>query len=139
MRAFVVCKVLVVNKAGEVLAIRRSKTDERRPGEWDFPGGWVDEGEDIIAAVVREAKEEAGLNIHDPKLVFGHSEMTTHYGSGTWLLCVAHIDDDPEITLSYEHDLHKWVKPGELLKEITYERQQIMLRYVLENNLLDRD
>jgi 8-oxo-dGTP diphosphatase len=138
MRAFVVCKVLVVNKAGEILAIRRSKTDERRPGEWDFPGGWLDKGEDVFEAVVREAKEEAGIAIARPTLVFGHSEMTTHHGSGTWLLFVTHIDDAPEITLSYEHDLHKWVRAEDLLKEITYERQQIMLRYVLENNLLER-
>lgn len=137
MRAFAVCKVLIVNKAGEVLAIRRSQTDERRPGEWDFPGGWLEEGEDVFEAVVREAKEEAGVDISRPTLVFGHSEMTMRYGSGTWLLFVTHIDSDPEITLSSEHDLHKWIKPEDLLKEITYERQQIMLRYVLENKLLE--
>jgi 8-oxo-dGTP diphosphatase len=137
MQAFVVCKVLIVNKKGEVLAIRRSKTDERRPGEWDFPGGWLEEDEDVFEAVVREAKEEVGIDIARPTLVFGHSEMTTLHGSGTWLLFMTHIDDDPKITLSYEHDLHKWIKPTDLLKEITYERQQLMLQYVLKNKLLE--
>jgi len=138
MKSFVVSKVLVVNEKGEVLALRRSKTDERRPGQWDFPGGWVDADEDTLTAVKREAMEEAGLTLIDPTLVFSFSEMTTQYGSGTWLLYVDRISGDPEIKLSYEHDAHVWKKPEELLKEITYERQQKMLSYVLDNNLLDR-
>lgn len=136
MKSFVVSKVLVVNEKGEVLALRRSQIDERRPGQWDFPGGWVDAGEDILAAVKREATEEAGIELTDPKLVFAFSEMTTSHGSGTWLLYVTHISGDPNITLSHEHDAHAWKKPETLLKEITYNRQQKMLAYVIENKLV---
>jgi 8-oxo-dGTP diphosphatase len=139
MRSFVVSKVLVVNEKGEVLAIRRSQTDDRRPGEWDFPGGWVEADEDTLTAVKREAVEEAGIDLKDPQLVFAFSEMTTKYGSGTWLLYVDHISGDPKVTLSYEHDMHAWKRPEELLKEITYERQQKMLTYVLENKLLEKE
>lgn len=137
MNSFVVSKVLVVNDKGEVLALRRSQTDERRPGQWDFPGGWVDAGEDILTAVKREAIEEAGIELVDPKLAFAFSEMTTGHGSGTWLLYIARISGDPKITLSHEHDHHAWKKPADLLKEITYERQQKMLQYALENKLLE--
>lgn len=146
MKSFVVSKVLVVNEKGEVLALRRSQTDDRRPGQWDFPGGWVDAGEDTHRAAIRETREEAGIDIIDPQLVFAFSEMTaksktlgSKEGSGTWLLYVEHISGDPEITLSEEHDAYAWKRPKELLKEITYERQQKMLRYVLDNNLLAPD
>jgi 8-oxo-dGTP diphosphatase len=32
-------------------------------GLWVFPGGYVDRGEDVRSAAVREAKEEAGLDV----------------------------------------------------------------------------
>ena len=36
------------------------------PGEISFPGGWVQEGEGVVAAALREAEEEVGLS---PSLV----------------------------------------------------------------------
>ncbi|HEX6972923.1 MAG TPA: NUDIX hydrolase [Vicinamibacterales bacterium] len=38
-------------------------------GLWVFPGGYVDRGEEITAAAIREAREEAGLDVRLDGLV----------------------------------------------------------------------
>ena len=38
-------------------------------GLWVFPGGYVDRGEEVTSAAVREAREEAGVEIELEKLV----------------------------------------------------------------------
>lgn len=139
MKSFVVAKVIVVNDNGEMLALRRSQSDVRRPGQWDFPGGHVDEGEDMTEAAHREALEEAGLNLAGLRLAFAMSEIVPKHGAGTWLVFVAHISGSPEITVSHEHDQHKWMAPEEFLATATYDRQIKMVRYVTDNELLERD
>jgi 8-oxo-dGTP diphosphatase len=38
-------------------------------GRWVFPGGYVDRGEQVTTAAIREAKEEAGLEIRLDELI----------------------------------------------------------------------
>jgi ADP-ribose pyrophosphatase YjhB (NUDIX family) len=38
-------------------------------GKWVFPGGYVDRGEEITMAAIREAREEAGLDVRLDRLV----------------------------------------------------------------------
>jgi 8-oxo-dGTP pyrophosphatase MutT (NUDIX family) len=49
---------IVLNEAGELLMVR--KTDNKL---WALPGGGMDPGESISQTVVRETKEETGMDV----------------------------------------------------------------------------
>ena len=51
--------VLIPNELGRVLMVRQAYRNRR----FGFPGGAVDEGESPERAAVREAKEEAGIEV----------------------------------------------------------------------------
>jgi 8-oxo-dGTP diphosphatase len=52
---------------GRILLVRRAI--EPGYGKWVFPGGYVDRGEQVLAAAQREAREECGLAIRIEDLV----------------------------------------------------------------------
>lgn len=55
------CRVLALGEAGQVLLIRHSYGS----GAWMPPGGGVGRCEDVIAAAIRELREETGVDLRD--------------------------------------------------------------------------
>lgn len=68
--------VPLFEKDGEVnvLLTRRPAGMRRHAGQLSFPGGQVEEGEDSVAAALREAREEIGLAPADVRVVGPLSE-----------------------------------------------------------------
>jgi ADP-ribose pyrophosphatase YjhB (NUDIX family) len=52
---------IITTDDAQVVLVRRAI--EPGYGLWVFPGGYVDRGEQVTAAAIREAREEAGLDI----------------------------------------------------------------------------
>ena len=74
----------------QILLTKRSENLGNFPGAWVLPGGHVDEYETREQAVIREVKEETGLNFHP--MLFGvydeifeerniHAVVTVYEGS----------------------------------------------------------
>lgn len=70
----------VVVDAGRVLLIRRGKEPLR--GRWVVPGGTVELGETLEAAVIRELKEETGLDVRPLELVTVFDRIAREPGGG---------------------------------------------------------
>lgn len=53
--------LIAFDEEGQVLMIKRAKTEAVEPGKWAFPGGKIEQGETPQQTAVREFKEEVGL------------------------------------------------------------------------------
>jgi 8-oxo-dGTP diphosphatase len=93
---------------GRYLAARRTKPDWAA-GCWEFPGGKVEPGEDETDALVREIREELGVDIAVGDRVPGewplHDDLVLH-------LYVATLMDGEPRALDH-HDELRWVTPDE--------------------------
>lgn len=66
---------IIEDPGGRIVLVRRAI--EPGYGKWVFPGGYVDRGEEVHLAAVREAREEAGLDIRLERLVNVYSYAGT--------------------------------------------------------------
>ena len=100
----------LVNRAGEVLICQRPAT-KIYPGEWEFPGGKVEPGEDAQAALRRELHEELGITVtaSRPLIRLRHRYPELAVDLDTWR--VTAWQGDP---VSNEHPSSAWVAPNEL-------------------------
>ncbi len=58
---------IIRDEAQRILLLRRAI--DPGYGKWVFPGGYVDRGEEVHAAAVREAREEAGFEVRLERLL----------------------------------------------------------------------
>ncbi|MFA7173697.1 MAG: NUDIX domain-containing protein [Kiritimatiellia bacterium] len=105
-------KAVIVNEQGKTLLLRRSSANTSFVGCWEWPGGKVDPGEDFATALVREMKEEAGLDVEITGLAGAMEfEMPKVH---VVLLCMNARITAGQIVLSDEHDAWAWAPLAEL-------------------------
>ncbi|MBP9852670.1 MAG: bis(5-nucleosidyl)-tetraphosphatase [Patescibacteria group bacterium] len=134
-----VTKVIVVNPEGQVLLLRRHAGDENRAGDWDFPGGGVDVGEEYVAAVRREALEESGIEIEPAKLVLAYANSEHDQRRSKIIhrfVYVAKLAVETDVVLSFEHDAYEWMTVEEALLAFPHRVYCTGLRFAQESGLL---
>ncbi len=72
----------ILKKDGKVLIVKRKKDDG---STWAFPGGKVEDGESIYDAVVREIREECGIECKPKKLLGSRVHPRTKAEIDYWL------------------------------------------------------
>jgi 8-oxo-dGTP diphosphatase len=106
--AVVVGAVLV--RSGRMLAARRSAPADLAGG-WELPGGKVDPGETERQAVVREIREELGVDVRPIRRLDGEEPLGQRFVLRAWL--VEGVDESEPVPLE-DHDLVRWLHADEL-------------------------
>jgi len=61
---------VVENDAREILICKMPRHRGVFPGQWGLPGGGIEEGETVEAALRRELREEVGLEVRQIRTMF---------------------------------------------------------------------
>ncbi|MGP3635447.1 (deoxy)nucleoside triphosphate pyrophosphohydrolase [Streptomyces sp. 24-1644] len=94
---------------GRLLAARRSAPPELA-GRWELPGGKVEPGESGEQALVRELREELGVESRALERIPGEWPLKSGYVLHVWT--VALVTGEPRAL--QDHDALRWLGPDEV-------------------------
>lgn len=108
-------KVVIRDKEGRCLLLKRSMSSKGNPGKWDLPGGKVDTGENLEQGLLREVAEETtGLTISLQR-VLGAAESESPTKRVAYLIFEGRLESG-QVCLSSEHDDFTWVDRQDLAR-----------------------
>jgi 8-oxo-dGTP diphosphatase len=112
LKTVLVVAVALIDADGRVLIAQRPE-GKQMAGLWEFPGGKVEPGERPEAALIRELKEELGIDVTEaclaPFVFASHAYESFH------LLMPLYLCRRWSGTVTaHEHAALKWVRPNAL-------------------------
>ena len=110
-RTVVHVAVGVILDASQAVLISRRAADAHQGDLWEFPGGKVERGEDVLAALSRELQEELAIAVSatEPLLEIEHD-----YGDKAVLLDVHVVTRFENTPRAMENQPLRWVPASEL-------------------------
>ncbi len=108
-----VVRAIIRDAAGSVLVLKRDAAD-RGGGLWCLPGGKVDYGETLEAAVAREVAEETSLVCTSVRFLFYQDSLPLVAGGMHGINLYFACDVEGELRLSSESSEHAWLAAAEL-------------------------
>jgi len=101
----------LIKKEGKFLATKRGRV-EAFPNYWDLPGGKVEDREFLKKALIREVKEEVGLDVTVNEILYeftNYDEIKDIYFTTLFYLCDLKDMNQKIILDLQEHLEYKWI------------------------------
>lgn len=134
VRFHITVKGIVVFQ-NKVLLMKRSRPSSDGLGYWELPGGGLEYGETPNQALLRELKEETGLDSKIIKPIYTFTKIREQYQTvGIGYLC---IPINNQVVISNEHTEYRFCTESEakelLDKEIFEDIKSVLNQYNQEN------
>lgn len=119
----------IIRDGGKILLMQRSETDSTFPDYWGLVGGFMEWGEKAEETIVREVKEEIGVDVEIEKFS-GRVYNTPHPSRGIIISIPFYTritKGDPYPAQPEECKDVKWFLPEEVRKmELAFDHKQIL-------------
>lgn len=134
----------VVIKEGRVLILQRHNDEAIYPNMWELPSGKRENLESSEVALVREVREESGLDVEAlaPISTFDYQvERHDELHDSTQINFLVRPINSKEVSLSNEHQAFAWAAPEEInnyditdsTKDVIRKAFEIILKLDLQN------
>lgn len=110
MNSLHVAVAVIADDSGRILLAKRPE-HAHQGGLWEFPGGKVDPGEDLADALVRECREELGIEVRDHRPLI---RISHRYPDRTVMLDVHRVSAFSGEPRGVEGQPLAWVAPEDL-------------------------
>lgn len=135
----VVCVDLMLVKSDgdnkRVLLAKRKNTGSN-DGEYELPGGHLEDGEDLFDAMIRESKEELNIDLkrEDLKII----NILHHYSGGrlNFIFSAENVNTIPKIAEPDKCDELKWVNIDKLPKD-TMDKVSMIINNIKSGKFYD--
>ena len=117
---------LAFDARGRVLIAQRP-AGKALAGRWEFPGGKIEPGEQPLAALVRELREETGIQVNSASRVM---LFAASYPARTVWLDVWLVSDWSGVPLGHEGQALDWVEPARLHEHDILEADAPIVAYL---------
>lgn len=108
---------VVINKQEQWLVVKKAYSGLK--GRWSLPAGFVNEGETVDQAILRELKEETGLDCEIAGLIGFRSGVIREEISDNMAIFHCQLkDEEQRLTIQEEELLEAgWIDPKELIND----------------------
>lgn len=117
----------VVQRDDKVLLLQRPE-DDFMGGIFELPSGKVEAGEQLDAALIREVKEETGLDVSRIFDYLGFFDYTSGSGKKSRQFNFAVDVITPELITLQEHDAYQWM-PSVQEPPVTDAVKEVLAKY----------
>jgi 8-oxo-dGTP diphosphatase len=115
-------EAIIMDKENSILVLKRNNAPVK--GEWWFPGGRVRKGETLEEALIREVREETGLDIEVKNIVGVYTRrFPERHDISIVFLCSIKAGD---LRLNQEHSDVKFLRIKKAMRELHPELQTVL-------------
>lgn len=125
--------IAIINK--DKLLVLRRQIGDFLGGNYELPGGGIEQGETFFDGLTRELKEETGLDINNIVSLLKGFDYSTEIKSRVRQVNFLVTTKTHDITLSHEHDAFLWIGIDDINNLTMTAKMRECIQYIFDTSI----